>query len=167
MLLAANLLSLDWGLAFWTAVTFLIVLYILARYAWKPIVRAMEEREHTIEESLTRAEKALEEARRISEENERIRRQAEIEAQRILREAREAAEKLRQEEIAQTREQIRLMMEQAQVEIEQQKEAALKMLRAEVASLAVKAAEKILQETLDEKRHRKLVEQFIEGISTN
>lgn len=167
IIIAQNLLAPDWGLAFWIAVIFILLLIVLRRYAWGPITSAMEEREQTIDASIRRAEEALKEARQIQADNQRARREAEQEAQRILREAREEAEKLRSEEETKTRERIRQMQEQAQAEIEREKQSALDDLRAEVADLAIQAAEKILGESLNEQRQRRLVEDFIDELPRN
>ena len=166
-ILAAGLLSPNVGLIFWITLTFLLLLLLLRRFAWGPILKALDTRERKIEESMARAEQALAEARKIQADNDRARREAEQEAQRILREAREAAEHLRAEEIEKTRAQIRQMQEQAQAEIEREKQSALNALRAEVADLAIRAAEKILHENLDATRQRKIVDAFIDDLPKN
>ncbi|HEY5564078.1 MAG TPA: F0F1 ATP synthase subunit B [Rhodothermia bacterium] len=155
------------GLFVFTLLVFLIVAFILKRYAWGPITSALENRQKTIDESIKRAEIALAEARQISEDNERARREAEADAQRVLREAREAADALRSEEVERTRDQIRGMQEAARVEIEREKQGALDELRTEVAELAIKAAEKLLQENLDAPKNRRLVEAFIRDLNGN
>ncbi|MDQ7039710.1 MAG: F0F1 ATP synthase subunit B [Rhodothermus sp.] len=167
LILAASLISIEPGLIFWKSLTFLLLLFLLYKFAWKPILQALQEREESIDASLRRAERALAEARQIQAENERIRREAEQEAQRILREAREEAERLRQEELHRTRLQIQQMQEQAQAEIEREKQGALDELRAVVADLAIQAAEKILRESLDADRQRRLVDRFLESLPTN
>ena len=155
------------GLFVFTLLVFLIVAFILKRYAWGPITSALENRQKTIDESIKRAEIALAEARQISEDNERARRASEADAQRVLREAREAADALRSEEVERTRDQIRGMQEAARVEIEREKQGALDELRTEVADLAIKAAEKLLQENLDAAKNRRLVEDFIRDLNGN
>ncbi|MDX1545560.1 MAG: F0F1 ATP synthase subunit B [Rhodothermales bacterium] len=162
-----SLLQPNVGLVIFTALVFGVVLWILYKYAWGPITTALEEREHNIEASINRAESALAEAKQIQEDNARARREAEQEAQRLLREAREEAERLRAEEVQKTREQIGHLREQAQAEIEREKESALGELRAEVADLAIRAAEKILEENLDAQRQRRLVENFIDDLPKN
>ncbi len=152
------------GLPLFTLVVFGLVVLLLAKYAWKPITQAMEARETNISDSLRRAEVALAEAARIQADNDRARRESEQEAQRILREARETADKLRAEDIEKTRAQISFLQQQAQDEIERQKQGALEALRAEVADLAVAAAEKIIRHNLDASLQRKLVEDFIETL---
>jgi F-type H+-transporting ATPase subunit b len=167
LLFAAGLLSPNIGLMFWITLTFLLVILLLRWKAWGPITSALAERETRIEESIRSAEKALEEARLIQADNEKARREAEQTAQQILREARGSADSLRAEEIDRTRDQIRHMQEQATAEIEREKEGALNELRTEVADLAIKAAEKILKESLDTDRQRKLVDGFLDDLSKN
>ena len=162
-----SLLAPDAGLVFWVAVVFGLALFILWKYAWGPITEALNERETRIEDSMQAAEKALEEARKIQADNERARREAEQEGQCILREAREEAERLRNEEIQETRERIATLRDQAQEDIAREKQSALDDLRAEVADLAIEAAERILGEALDQSRHRKLVENMIEELPKN
>ena len=161
---AAGILSPNVGLIFWITLTFLLLLYVLRRFAWGPIAKALSEREAKIEASIRSAETALDEARKIQADNEKARRESEQEAQRILRQARETAERLRSEEVEKTRDQIRQMQEQAQAEIEREKQGALTELRAEVADLAIRAAEKILDENLDAVRQQRLVKDFLEDL---
>ena len=167
IIFAVNLLSPNAGLVIWLTVVFGILLVILKRYAWGPITSALEDRERTIDESIQRAEKALTEAKQLQADNERARREAEQEAQRLLRAAREQADHLRNEEVQKTREQIQHLRDQAQAEIEREKDSALDALRAEVADLAIQAAEIILQENLDAPRQRRLVESFIDDLPKN
>lgn len=167
LMLAAGLLDPNFGLVIWITIVFAVLLALLRKFAWGPITSALAEREETIDASIRRAEQALAEAKAIQAENERARREAEQEAQRILREARETAERLRSEEVDKTRAQIRHMQEQAQAEIEREKQSALDELRAEVADLAIEAAQKILQENLDEPRQRRIVDRFIDGLPKN
>ncbi len=167
IVLAASLLSPSVGLIFWITLTFLLLLFVLRRFAWGPITKALTEREERIDASIKSAEKALVEAREIQADNERARRQAEQDAQQLMREARETAERLRSDEVDKTRQQIRQMQEQAQAEIEREKQGALSELRAEVADLAIEAAEKILGENLDKTKQQKLVRGFLEDLPRN
>lgn len=167
IILAADLLDPNFGLVIWLAIVFSILLVILKRYAWGPITSALEDRERNIDESIQRAEKALAEAKQLQADNQRARREAEQEAQRLLRAAREEAERLRGEEVQKTREQIQHLRDQAQAEIEREKDSALDALRAEVADLAIQAAEIILQENLDAPRQRRLVANFIDELPKN
>ncbi len=167
LLVASSLLSPHVGLIFWTLIVFGILLFVLGKFAWKPMVSALDEREKTIEESLTRAESALEEARKMQADNESARRDAERQAQNILREARDASDLLRTEEVEKTKAQLSQMQEQARADIQREKTQALVALRAEVADLAIGAAGKILNENLDDDRQRKLVDSFLDDLPRN
>lgn len=167
IILAQSLLEPNAGLIFWKTLVFGVLLFLLYKFAWKPITGALNEREETIDASIKRAERALAEARQIQEENEKARREAEQEAQRVLRDAREAADRVRNEEVEKTRAQIRQLKEQAEADIEREKQSALDELRDEVAELAIRAAEKILDENLDAGRQRKLVDRFIGKLPKN
>jgi len=161
------MLQLDPGLIIWTVITFLILLVILRVIAWKPLVGALTQREKTIAEALEKAEMAREQAEMLLEENNRRLAQAEHEAQKIIRAGKEAADKARSELLEKTHQDTRRMVEQAKAEIQREKEAAIVALRDEVADLAVKAASKIIDEHLDEERHRKLVDKFIQELPKN
>lgn len=164
---AASLLSPDAGLIVWIGITFLLLLVLLRKFAWGPITSALSQRETTIAESIAQAEKALAEAKQLQADNTKARREAEAQAQAILREAREEAERLRGEEVDKTRSQIQQMQDAAQAEIAREKQSALDSLRAEVADLAVQAAEKILHANLDADRQKKIVSDFLGDLSKN
>lgn len=165
--LALDLLTPNVGLLFWKLIVFLVTFWLLYKYAWGPITKALQEREENIDASIQRAERALAEAKQVQADNEQARREAEQEAQRLLREAREETDRLRSDQVQQTREQIQHMRDQAQAEIEREKDSALDALRAEVADLAIQAAEKILQKNLDVPSQRRLVENFIDDLPKN
>ena len=155
------------GLIVWTIVTFILLVIILRKFAWKPLLEALNKREEHVRSSLERAEQAKTEAERILEENRKQLAQAESEAQRILSEGRALGDQLKNEMLEQANQQSRRMIDQAKHEIERDKEAALSQLRGEVADLAIKAAEKILDETLDETRHRKIVDASLKDLPKN
>jgi len=163
-LFASSLLSPHVGLIFWTLIVFGLLLFVLGKFAWRPMVSALDEREITIEESLTRAESALDEARKMQADNEAARREAERQAQGILRDARHASDQLRGEEVEKTKAQLSQLQEQARADIEREKTQALVALRAEVADLAIGAAGKILNENLDDDRQRRLVGSFLDDL---
>lgn len=166
-LIAADLLTPNIGLIVWMSLTFGALLFILKKYAWGPITTALTEREERITESMEQAERALSEAKQLQADNTKARKEAEAEGQRLIREAREAADSLRSEEITNTKTQILNLQEQAKQEIERERDSALDSLRQEVADLAIKAAEKILTENLDEPRQKKIVNDFLKTLSKN
>jgi F-type H+-transporting ATPase subunit b len=158
------MLEINPGLILWTIVTFAILLIILRVMAWKPLLHALTSREERVRMSLQRAEDAEQEARRLLEENKRQLAQADEQAQRALKEGREMGERLKSEIVEKAHTMARHMVDQAKEEIHREKDAALVRLRSEVADLAITAAGKILDETLDPARHRKLVDGAIEDI---
>lgn len=155
------------GLIIWTIVTFVLLLAVLRKFAWKPLLEALQKREESVRGALERAEHARAEAERLLEENRKLTARSEAEAHRILNEGRELGEKLKAEIVEKANQQSRKLAEQAKQEIERDKDAALAQLRGEVANLAIKAAEKILDETLDEKRHRAIVDSFMNNLPKN
>lgn len=155
------------GLIVWTIVTFVLLLIVLRKFAWKPLLKALHDRESSIRGSLDQAEGARAEAERILEENRRALARAGEESQKILSEGRALGEKLKQEIVDQANQQSRRIVEQARQEIERDKEKALSQLRGEVASLALQAAGRILNETLDEKKHRALIDESLAKLPKN
>lgn len=166
-LFAAGIVSPNVGLAFWLIVVFLLVLFVLKRFAWGPITKSLVEREDNIRESLSKAEKALAEAKQLSAANDEARRKALQEANQLVNEAREASERLKSEQIEKTKVEIKRMQEQASADIAREKQVALEALRTEVASLVIQAAEKVVKENLDTPKQRDLVNGFINELSKN
>ncbi len=155
------------GLSLWTLVVFLLFAFLLARYAWRPLINSLQDREKTIRDALDKAETARQEAEELSQQNRANLAKAEEEYQKIVRDARAMAEKLKEEIVAKGHQESQKTLEHAREEIQRDVEGAKKQLRQEVADLAIKAAEKILDETLDEKRQRKLVEEFLNKLPSN
>jgi len=139
----------------------------MGKYAVPPILQALNEREQNIKDSLESAEKAIAKAERISEDNKKALKEAELKAQKIRKEAIEEAELLRAEKIDKAKKDASKLLEDARKAIEQEKQQALSELRDEVAHLAVKSASMILGEELDEKKNKKLVDEFIGDLSKN
>lgn len=162
-----GILSFNSGFAIWVAITMIIFLYVMGKYAVPLVMDALSERESRIKESLESAEKALQRAEQISKDNEKALREAELKAQQIRKEAIEEAEILRSERIEKAKEEAAQILEQARTTIEQEKKRALLELRDEVARLAVQSASMILDSEIDEKKNSKLVANTIEDISIN
>ncbi len=158
------MLDVNPGLIFWTIVTFLAVLAILAKVAWKPLLHALTAREEQIRTALQQAEEAQAEAMKLLEENRRQLAQAEALAQQAVREGREMGERVKAEIIERANANARSLVEQAKEEIRRERDAALNQLRGEVADLAVAAAGKIIDAHLDVNKHRALVDSVINQI---
>ena len=167
VLAAGGLLSPNVGLAFWLALSFGLLFFLLAKFAFPAILGGLKEREQSIETSLAQAERANAEARALLAQNDEARRDAERQAQSILREAREAAEAQRAADVDKTRAEIARLQEAARADIEREKQQALADLRQEVSTLAIGAAEKILGETIDAQRQSALVDQFLTDLPKN
>lgn len=161
------LVQLDPGVIIWTAVTFGLLLLVLGKTAWKPILKALDTREESIRQSIERAEEAKNDAEKLLEENRQELARAEEKAQQLIKEARELAEKMRSESVGKANAEANKMLEKARDEIERDKQQAITQLHGVVAELAVKAAGKILDETMDESRQKKLVENFLNTLQKN
>ncbi|MGE5680840.1 MAG: F0F1 ATP synthase subunit B [Bacillota bacterium] len=162
-----GLLDVNPGLIFWTVITFVILLFILKKVAWKPILGALEERETFIKDSITRAETARNDAEKLLEENKANLARAEEEAQKIIAQGREFSEKLKAQMLAESKEQARKMIEDATAEIKRKNVEDFEALKSQVAQIAVQAAEKILRENLDKEKQEKLVNKFIDELPKN
>ncbi len=162
-----SLIDVNPGVIFWTVVTFLILLLILKKFAWKPILTALEQRETAIRESLEKAERAKEDAQKVLDANQANLAKAEEESKQIINQSRAYAEKLKEQIIQESKENAKKMIDEAAAEIDRKKDAAFDELKNQVAEIAVKAAEKILRETLDNETRKKLVDKYIGEIGKN
>lgn len=162
-----SLISVNPGLIFWTVVTFIVLLIILKKVAWKPILTALDQREAAIKESLEKAERAREEAQKVLDENKSNLAHAEEESKKIIDQSRVYAEKLKEQIIRESKEQAKKIVDDAADEIERKKEAAFNELKTQVAEIAINAAEKILKESLNKETNKKIVDKYINDISRN
>jgi F-type H+-transporting ATPase subunit b len=162
-----SLIDVNPGLIFWTVITFIVLLVILKKVAWKPILSALDQREAAIKESLEKAEKAREEAQKVLDKNQANIAQAEEESKKIIDQSRAYAEKLKDQMMRESKEQAKKIVDDAASEIERKKEAAFNELKNQVAEIAINAAEKILRESLDKESNKKIVDKYISDISRN
>lgn len=136
------------GLVFWMLITFGFIFFILAKYAWKPILNMLKEREKAIENSLNQAQLARTEMANLVAKNEVLLNQAKEERNQILHEAKEAAEKLKAEIVAKAQKEVEQKIQTAFREIEVQKKAAIVEVKNSVGLTALEIAEKILRKEL-------------------
>ncbi len=156
------------GLVFWTLVAFLLLLVILRKAAWKPVLGAIKERERSIEDALNKAELAKQELAKLSNENEALIKQARAERDEILKEAKELKDKIVNEAKVQAQAEGAKLVEAAKIEINNQKMAALHEVKAQVANLSIEVAEKILrQEFADKAKQEQVVEGLLKDIKLN
>ncbi len=168
MLLASSLASPAIGTVFWTTLTFLILLFLLWKFAWGPIMSAVRSREDTIHNALEAAEKAREEMKVLQSDNEAILRKAREERDKILRDARVAYERMMSEAKEKGQSESDAMVRRASELIEREKVTAIAEVKREVARLAIEVASRIVGETLkSDAEQQKLIERYIREIEAN
>jgi len=157
-------LDVNPGVILWTVVTFVFLLLILKKIAWKPILNSLSERENFIKESLEKAEKAQKDAEKLIADNRANLSKAEEEAQKIIEQSRELAEKLKSQILEESKQQSKKMIADAAGEIDRKNAEAFNKLKSQVADIAVNAAEKILRENLDKDKQVKLVNKYLDDL---
>ncbi|MEL0010325.1 MAG: F0F1 ATP synthase subunit B [Bacteroidota bacterium] len=167
LLASGGLLSFNTGFAIWIAISLVVFLLIMMKFAMPPIMEALEGRETKIRESLEAAEVALAKAEAISKDNEKVLREAESKAHQIRKEAMEDAERIRNERVAKAKDEAEQIIEHAKADIEQEKQSALEALRKEVANLAIQSASMIIDAELDAEKNQKLVDNYINDLTKN
>lgn len=157
-----DLITPGFGLVFWTAITFLCLLFILRKFAWKPILGAVEDREEGIKKALASAENARKEMENLHADNERILNEARAEREALLKEARDIKTKMITDAKDEAQSQANKIIEQAQAAIESEKKAAMAELKNHVATLSLEIAEKVVREELSNKdKQIQLVESML------
>ena len=152
------------GLMIWTVISFVILLILLWKVAYKPITRALKKREETIRNTLEEAKKNRESAEALVEKYEAQIAQARDEAQKILAEGKSLGENVRKEIIQKAHEEANQIVKRAQEEIEFQKEKALMELKEKIADLTIMAASKVVAKSLDKKDHEQLLEEYVSKV---
>lgn len=161
-----NLLEPKSGLMFWTLVIFVILLFVLSKFAFGPLTAAVAAREKALEDAIEGAKRDREAAARLLDEQRAKIEEARTEAQRYIAEGRAAGEKLRADMVEHTRRDQQEMIERARREIETEKTRAIAELRREAVDLAIAGASKVIEKNLDEASNRRLVESFLAGIGS-
>ena len=162
-----SLLSVNPGLIIWTIIIFVILLLVLKKFAWGPLIKALNNREESIKSTLENVEKQNREAQAALEENKKTLAEANLNAKKIIEDGREIAGKMRDEILLKANEDARKMVQQAKTEIEQKERSALESMKNEIVDLAIKSAEKIIKESLDDKKQRKIVNDYMNQIKEN
>lgn len=163
-----ELLTPGTGLIIWQTIIFLILLFLLSKLAWKPIIHSLRIREESIQDALDSAVEAREEMSKLKADNEKLLEEARIERDKILKEAREIGNSLKEEAKADASAAADKMIADAREAINNEKEAAMADVRAQVAELALQISEKLLREKLsDDKSQKALVEKYVKDINVN
>lgn len=154
------------GLVFWTTLSFLIVLFLLKKFAWKPILESLKERDESIDKALKSAEEAKEEIAKLQASNDVLLKEAREERDRILKEARETKDQMVNEAKDKAKQEADNLIKAARLAIENEKMAAITELKAEVANMSIQIAEKLLRKELSEANSQKeLVDKMLEEIN--
>jgi len=156
----------EFGLMFWTIFIFILLVLILSKTAWKPLMKAVEEREHAIRHDRESAEKARAEAEKIKADLDARLAEFRTEADRRLEEAKAEGDRGRLLILEEARKSAGLMVETAKRELEAQKNDLEKELKGKVAELAFMAAEKVLLKTIDQKANKELVGHFLKELES-
>jgi F-type H+-transporting ATPase subunit b len=156
------------GLVFWMVVTFLIILFILKKFAWKPILGMIKEREEGIEKALQSAEQAREDMHLLKSSNEKILAEARAEKDALLKEARETKDAIINEAKVKAKTEADKLIAHAREAIQTEKLAAITELKAQVATLSIDIAEKILKEQLSsEDKQKTLTGNLVKEVTLN
>ena len=163
-----ELIKPDIGLLFWMLLSFGIVLYVIIKFAWRPILAALKHRERSISKSLEAAQKAREEMAKIEFGNEKITQLAKIEKEKLLKEAKELKTKIIEEAKESAKQEAKKIIEEARQSVEHEKNLVINELKNHIANLSVDIAEKILKQNLaDQSKQKKLIDDLVKDIDLN
>jgi F-type H+-transporting ATPase subunit b len=156
------------GLIFWQSVTFLLVLIILSRFVWRPIMNALRTREASIEDAIRAADLAREDMDRLIADNEKLMAEARTERDRLIREASAAASRIREEAKEDVAKITDKMLKDARHMIDLEKQAVLMDIKNQVADLSLVISGKILRKALEsDTQQKKLIEEYLKDLKLN
>ena len=158
------LVQLDPGLFIWTILTFLILLGVLAKFAWNPLLKMLKDREDLIRSSLEDAEKAQTELANLNAEREEIINKARSEAQSILSEGKVAASKLKDEILKAAKDQAKSILTDAEKQIRIEKHKAIEEIKSEVVDLSLSVAEKLIKKNISREDNQTLIDESLENV---
>ncbi len=163
-----DLLSPEPGLVIWSGLTFLAVLALLTKFAWKPLLGMIKEREDEISSSLEKAKQAQQEYARIEAEKNRLAVEARAERDSLLREAREKVQAMLDEAHKQAQAEGQKLLDEARAQIEKEKASAIDDLKKQVAGLSVQIAGKLIEENLqNDDKQQQLIEKYLQESNFN
>jgi F-type H+-transporting ATPase subunit b len=154
----------DPGLFIWTILTFLTLLVLLAKFAWRPLLQALDSRQETIRKSLDDAERARHELEKLQAESAEIIKSARVEAESIISASRSSGEKLREELRQQARTEAQGIVANAERQIQLQADKALQQIRREAVDLSVLIASKLLQRNVSKEDNEKLIDEALRQV---
>jgi F-type H+-transporting ATPase subunit b len=154
----------DPGLFIWTIATFLVLLFLLAKFAWKPLLQALEGRQEAIKKSLEDADRAKQELTRLQTESTKIIDQARVDAESILAKTRSDAERLRDDLKVKAKEEADTIIRNAEQQIQLQTRQAMQQIREQVADISVLVASKLLERNLAKEDNDRLIAETLKQI---
>jgi len=162
------MLSVSWGTVLWSSIAFIIVVLILAKMAWKPILASIREREDSIDDALKSADKARQELANLQSSNEELLREARAERDSMLKDARSTKDKIISDAKEKAEGEYAKILSSAKEDIHNEKLAAITELKKQVATLSIDIAEKVIrQELSDEQKQKDLIDRYLEEAKLN
>lgn len=163
-----GLLTPGTGLIIWQLIIFLALFFFLAKFAWKPILSSLKEREESIQQALDSAEKAKEEMAKLQAGNEQLLKEARVERDKIIRDARDAGNRLIDQAQTEAKKSADKLIDDAKAVINTEKNAALRDVKAQVALFSLQIAEKLIKKNLSTDQAQKdLVSEFLKETKLN
>jgi len=162
------MLSISWGTVLWSSIAFIIVVLILAKMAWKPILASIREREDSIDDALKSAEKARQDLANLQSSNEELLKEARLERDAMLKDARGTKDKIISEAKEKAEAEYAKILSSAKEDIHNEKLAAITELKKQVAELSIHIAEKVIRQELSEDQKQKdLIDRYLEEAKLN
>ncbi len=163
-----GLLMPDPGLVFWTSFSFLTLLILLRKYAWKPILRALKVREEYIEFSLKDADQAREELRKLSDTRKQMIEASRLEREKMIRDARDLREEIIREARTSAEAESARMIEQARAQMQRERKESLSEIRQQIGLISLEIAEKILkQELASDEKQKLVINEYLNQVNFN
>ncbi|TXE21246.1 F0F1 ATP synthase subunit B [Psychroflexus gondwanensis] len=163
-----DLITPDYGLFVWQVVVMIVLIFLLTKFAWKPVMKAVGEREASINDALDSAEKAKEEMANLKADNEKLLQQARAERDEMLKEAQDMKKSIISEATEDANEKAERILEKAQITIQSEKKQALFEIKSQVAELSVQIAETLVKKQLDDKKEQMaLVNKMLDDVKLN
>ncbi|MCO5258644.1 MAG: F0F1 ATP synthase subunit B [Crocinitomicaceae bacterium] len=163
-----DLITPDLGLLFWTGLVFVLLLFLLTKFAWKPILNMVNTREQKITEALELAEKTKAEMQQLAAQNEELLKEARATRDTMIKEAKSTADKMVEDAKSKAKEEAEKVIENARVSINAEKVAAVAELKAQMAAFSIEIAEKVVRENLSsDEKQKTLADKLVGEINLN
>lgn len=164
--MGSQLITPDPGTILWTIITFGILAVLLAKFAWKPLLQTLQDREKTIKDALDQAQKAKVEAEETLRRNQEVLAQARRDTAQIVEQGKREAESQKSEILAQARKEAQDLVEQGKKQVQFEQKQAMDQLRRQVADLAIQAAERLIARSLDDSKQRELLDDYVRNLTS-